>query len=219
MERMPPGFRLTPKALVLPDGAEIEFFPLPPDEQFAGIFKSSCRRPPTDGELATVRRYTVNIGLSGPGGSMEAASTMMAAGAAIVRAGGAGVFIDNCGLSHGGGHWLEMADDSGPDALSFAFVSIVKGKDELRTLGMHVMGFPEFVMRESDADDQSIIEVIRYVCSGNKPIADGHLLGDEHGARFHVKSIANDPRTAGSPMHNPFGRLMLTSLKEIAEGN
>lgn len=218
---MPADFRLTPESLYLPDGSEIEFIPMQPDGQFAQIFKSSCRRPATDDELTTVGRYTVNIGLSGPGGSMDSALAMMQAGAAIVRAGGAGVFIDNCALAHGGGHWIEMAEDGGPDALSFAFVSIVRGEQEVYTMGMHVLGFPEIVLRRSDADrdEDTIVEVIRYVCKGDKPIDDGHLLADEQGLRFRAAATPSDQRTAGSPMHNPFGRLRLTSLKDIAEGN
>jgi hypothetical protein len=221
LERMPEGFRLTPKALVLPEGAEIEFNPLPPDGQFAQIFESTCRRPATADELAVVGRYTVNIGLSGPGGSLEAARTMMQAGAAIVRAGGAGVFIDNSALAHGGGDWLEMAEDGGPDALSFAFVSIVRGRHEVWTLGMHVLGYPEIGMLRADIEPEgdAIIDVIRYVCSGEKPIGDGHVLADEHGPRYQAVATSDDERSAGSPMHNPFGRLRLKSMKDIAEGN
>jgi hypothetical protein len=221
LERLPSGFRLTPEELFLPDGTGIEFNPMEPDNQFAQIFESSCRRRATDEELAIVGRYTVNIGLSGPGNSVASASKMMQAGAAIVRAGGAGVFIDNCALAHGGGHWIEMADDSGPDALSFAFVSIVRGEHEVWTMGMHVLGFPEIVMRRSDADldPDTIVEVIRYVCSSDKPIGDGHMLADEQRLRFRAATTPSDERTAGSPMYNPFGRLRLTSLKDIAEEN
>ncbi len=95
IERLPPECRFTPEALVLPDGKQAEFGAVEADEQFPGIFRSSCRHA-TDDELAAVDGYTVNVLLSGPGGSMDAARTMMQAGAAIVRAGGAGVFIDNC---------------------------------------------------------------------------------------------------------------------------
>src|SRR6516164_8800578 len=91
VERLPEGFRLTPESLLLPDRTEIEFIPLEPDGQFPQIFQSACRRPASVDELAVLSRYTVNVGLTGPGGSMEAALAMMQAGAAIVRAGGAGV--------------------------------------------------------------------------------------------------------------------------------
>jgi len=221
LERMPAGCRLTPETLFLPEGTGIEFTPMPPDDQFARIFESSCRRPATGEELAAVRRYSVNIGLTGPGGSMDAARTMMQAGAAVVQAGGVGVFIDNSALAHGGGDWIEMAEDGGPDAVSFAFAGIVGGQQDVWTVGMHVMGFPEIVMRNADAgpDAETLIEIIRYVAGGEKPIGDGHLLGDELGPRFQAAAMPGDERTAGSPMHNPFGRLRLTSIKDLAEGN
>ena len=223
LTRLPEGFRLTPDALFLPDGTEIEFNPLAADKQFAGIFESSCRRPATAEEMALVRRYKVNIGLNGPGGSLGAALKMMQAGAAIVQAGGAGVFIDNCALAHGGGLWADMADDGGPDALSFAFVGIVRGRQDVYTIGMHVLGFPEISMRVADLDPngESLVEVIRYICASDKPVGDGHLLGDELGPRFRAVATIGpgDERLAGGPMYNPFGCLKLTSMKDIAEGN
>jgi hypothetical protein len=221
IERLPDGFRLTPEALFLPDGTEIEFIPMPPDDQFAEIFKSSCRRPATANEMAIVNGYTVNVGLTGPGGSMQAALTMMQAGAAILRAGGGGVFIDNSALAHGGGHWIGMTEDGGPDAVSFAFVGIVRGRQEVRTMGMHVLGLPDVVMRreDADADEDAIINVIRYMSASDKPIGDGHVLADEHGPRFQAAATTSKDFDAGNPMHNPFGRLKLVSMKEIAEGN
>ena len=120
VQRLPANCRLTGEALILPDKTEVGFGAQAADDQFAQIFRSSCRQPATAEELATVDGYAVNVFLSGPGGSMQAARTMMQAGAAMVRAGGAGVFIDNSALAHGGQHWLEMTEDGGPDALSFA---------------------------------------------------------------------------------------------------
>jgi hypothetical protein len=220
LQRLPAGFRLTAESLVLPDGTEIEFVPIAPDDQFAEIFKSSCRRPATPEELAIVARYTANIALTGPGGSREAALTMMQAGAAIVRAGGAGVFIDNSALAHGGGAWVEMADDGSADALSFAFVSLFHSEREIATMGMHVLGFPDLVMHRADGDAEALVEVIRYIAAGNKPIGDGHILADDRAQpRFRVAATAADDRTASGPMHNPFGRFRLTSFKELAENN
>lgn len=220
LERIPDGVRLKPESLLLPDGTEIELVAIPPDEQFAEIFSSACRRPATDEELEIIGRYTVNIALTGPGGSLDAARAMMQAGAAIVRAGGAGVFIDNSALAHGGSLWLEMADDSGPDALSFAFVSIVAGQRELTTMGMHVLGLPDLVMRRADGDADTIVEVIRYAAGSEKPMGDGHLLADDRGVvLFRVAAMSCDDRTVPNAMHNPFGRLQLTSMKDVAESN
>ena len=221
IERIPAGFRLTPEALLLPDHTEIEFTPMPPDDQFAGIFRSACRQPAADDELEILDGYTVNVVLTGPGGSLTAALTTMRAGAAIVRAGGAGVFIDNSGVAHGGRKWIEMAADGGPDAVSFAFVGIVRGRQEVWTMGMHVIGLPDVVMKGSDvgADGDNVIDVIRYLCHGGKPIGDGHLLADEAGPRFRAVATSSSELPAGSPMHNPFGRLKLVSVEDIAESN
>ena len=69
VERMSAGFRLTSDALILPDLTEIEFTPMPPDDQFAEVFKSACRQPATNEEMDIVNSYTVNVVLTGPGGS------------------------------------------------------------------------------------------------------------------------------------------------------
>ncbi len=44
---------------------------------------------------------------------------MMRAAAAIMDAGGAGVFIDNSMLAHGATAWQAMTEDGSPDAISF----------------------------------------------------------------------------------------------------
>jgi len=221
VERLPAGCRLTPESLLLPDGMAVEFNPLPPDEQFAEIFRSSCRQPATGEELAKVAGYTVNVGLSGPGGSLDAAHKMMQAGAAIVRAGGAGVFIDNCALAHGGEQWLAMTQDASPDAVSFAFVAIVRGQTEVWTMGMHVLGLCDVVMQRTDVEEGGfdIVEVIRYLARGDKPVSDGHVLADLDGPRFQVLATESHPRTAGTPMYNPFGRWKLVSIEDMTKQN
>jgi hypothetical protein len=221
IQRLPDGCRLTAEALVLPDTTQVAFGAVAADDQFAHVFRSACRQPATEDELATVDGYRVNVLLSGPGGSMPAARTMMQAGAAVVRAGGAGVFIDNSALAHGGRHWLELADDGGPDALSFAFVAIVRGRADVWTMGMHVLGLRDIVMKRADveAGGFDIIEVIRYLSRGEKPVGDGHVLADLDGPRFRVVTQDGAEEPAGSPMYNPFGRLKLVSLRDIAETN
>ena len=221
IDQLPPDCRLTPETLHLSDGTEIEFSPMPPDAQFPQIFCSSCRQPPTEEERAIVNSYSVNVGLTGPGGSQEAAQTMMRAGAAILQAGGAGVFNDNSGLAHGRDLWLQMADDGSSDALSYAFVSIVSSEREVWTMGMHVLGLPEIVMSRSEIapDAETVVEVVRYICRDEKPFGEGHIIADESGPRYQVQTAPADEQFTGTPMHNPFGRLRLSSLREIGESN
>jgi hypothetical protein len=221
IERIPDGCRLTPSGLVLPDQTEIELMPVPPDNQFAQIFRSACRAPAGEDELSMVDNYSVNIILSGPGGSFQSAVTMLQAGAAIIRAGGAGVFVDNSGLAHGGRDWMAMAEDGGHDAVSFAFVSIVRGQHELWTMGMQVLGLPDLAMKHADleADLETFVDVIRYLSQGERPFGDGHVLAHETGPCFRAVATSSHSFDAPSPMHNPLGRLQLVSMKEIAESN
>lgn len=218
---LPAGYRLTPEALIMPDGSKLEFNPLPPDDQFAHIFRTSCRRPASDEELAKVEAYTVNVCLSGPGGSLEAARRMMEAGAAIVRAGAAGVFNDNSGLAHGGQDWLEMTEDGGPDPVSFAFVSIIRGDTDAWTMGMHVLGLRDIIMKRSDIEEGGfdIVEVIRYLAHGEKSVGDGHVIADLNGPQFQTIAEDSPEETAASPMHNPLGRFRLLSVRDIAGRN
>jgi hypothetical protein len=221
IERLPDGCRVTREALILPDGSRVELGFMEPDDQFPGIFRSSCRRPPTAEELARADGYTVNATVSGKGGSIAAARTMMEAGAALVRAGGAGVFIDNSGLAHGGDLWLEMTEDGGPDAFSFAFVAIFRGDADIWTLGMHVLGLRDIVMKRADVEEEGfdIVEVIRYLARGDKPVGHGHILAGLNGPRFQCFAEEGDARMAGTPMYNPFGRYRLMNMRDIARDN
>ena len=54
LDRLPKGCRLTGDALILPDETEIGFGAAKADNQFAQIFHSSCRQPPTEEETAVV---------------------------------------------------------------------------------------------------------------------------------------------------------------------
>jgi hypothetical protein len=114
-----------------------------------------------------------------------------------------------------------MNDDGSPDALSFAFVSIVRGEREIWTMGMHVLGLRDIVMKRSDVEvgGFDIIEVIRYLARGDKPVGAGHVIADLDGPRFQTFAEPASDERPGSPIHNPFGRLKLVSVRDIAETN
>ena len=68
-------------------------------------------------------------------------------------------------------------------------------------------------------DGFDIVEIIRYLARGDKPVGDGHLIADPGGPRFRTIAQGSPPELAGSPMHNPFGRFKLMSMRDIAERN
>ena len=114
-----------------------------------------------------------------------------------------------------------MTEDGGCDAVSFGFVNVVRGRREVRTIGMHVIGLPDIVMQLADVNDDGkvIIEVIRDLCRGEKPVGYGHVLAGETGPRFRVLATDNDQFGLARPMCNPFGRLKLVRFKDVAESN
>lgn len=146
----------------------------------------------------------------------------------MLKAGGAAVFIDNSTVAHGAEQWLAMTEDGSPDALSFAYVAIVRGEDTVWTMGMHTLGQRDVIMRLEDMQEKDydgecgfdIVDVIRYLARGDKPVADNHIIADLSGPRFRVY-FQDSPRDVPkvSPMFNPFGRLKLVSLRDIAAGN
>jgi len=189
IRRLPPGCQGTPQALILPDGAWVKWGFAPPDNQFPEIFRTACRQPPTKEELAAADDYRINVTLSNSGGSMEAARNIMNAAAAIVRAGGAGVFIDNSCMAHGGGFWLEMAEDGGPGALSYAFVCLVQARTDVWTVGMHVLGFRDIVLRRTDFEQGfDIVAFIRYMVSAERTVDEGHILTNVNGPWFSCRA-------------------------------
>lgn len=146
---------------------------------------------------------------------------MMQAAAAIVRAGGAGVFIDNSGVAHGGALWLDMVADGGSDAVSFAYAAVVAGQQQAFTMGMHAMGSPDLVMDSSDREfaGRTLMDTLRYICGADKEVTEGHILLTTGGPRFQCLRAPADPFPVDGPMHNPFGRLRLVDLQDIAAGN
>ena len=213
IERLPDSYRVTPQGLILPDGTQIHIGFFPSDKQFPGIFHSVCRQPPTKKERAIVDGYTIKVTLSGCGGSMEAAHRIMQAAATIIKAGGAGVFIDNSMLAHGGELWLEMTEDGGFDALSFAFVGIIRTNTDIWTAGMHVLGLRDIVVKRTDiVEDYDVVELIRSMVREDRRIGSGHSVAGVDGTCFSCRAEEGDPRRLSIPMRNPFGRLRLARL-------
>ena len=210
---------------ILPSGERAELYVLPADEQFFGVFMGSVRNTPSAEEEDAVRNFTANVCLNCPGGSPENAATAMFVAAHAVDAGGAGVFLDVSGVAHGAGDWLGMAADMSLDALTFAYVGLMGGGGEVTTIGMHVFGRPDFVMKEADAGQknaegkETIIETMKYLAGTDRQFEAGHVLMVREDLSFRVSDAGPGDMPPDTPMFNPFGRVRLTSLRDIAESN
>lgn len=108
-QAIPSDCKLTGNSLVLADGSQVELYVRSRDRQFVDV---------------------------GPGGSMQSAAAMMRSAIPILKAGGAGVFVDNSALSFGASHWCKMAGVCDADALTFGYVTIVRNEQDTYTVSI-----------------------------------------------------------------------------------
>lgn len=213
---LPDDFDITERGLHMPDGSLVEVFPMKPDDQFVEIFAKSCERRPSEADRERIERYTVNVCLRSLGGSVEDAARMLAAGAAIIHAGGAGVFVDNSGVAHGSDDWLALAEDSAHGGVFWAYVATIGSEEDVWSLGMHVLGYRDAVMPRSGDDEFDhlrINEFLGYTYRSGAVIRDGDLIGGHGGPEFRLlhEDILDIPDE--HPMFNPFGRWRLVPVE------
>jgi hypothetical protein len=142
---------------------------------------------------------------------------MLTAGAAVVRAGGAGVFVDNSGRAHPSRDWIELAEAPDDGAAYQAFVSVFAGKIDIWSVGMHVFGLCDAVIKRGEDDETACFDLtsfLGYTLLPEVVIADGDYAGDHEGSppRFLLRKEATTFPPPGSPLHNPYGRWRLEPL-------
>ncbi len=154
---------------------------------------------------------------AGPGGWLGAATRLLRAGAAVVRAGGAGVFVDNSGRAHPSRDWIDLAKAPDDGDAYQAFVSLFAGKIDLWSVGMHVFGLCDAVIRRGGDDEAACFDItsfLGYTLLPEVVIADGDYAGDYEGSppRFLLRKEATTFPPPDSPLHNPYGRWRLEPL-------
>jgi hypothetical protein len=229
-----PGYACVAEGLRVPDGGILEIDGRRQDGEFARIVSSSGGgHPPTEDEIRRMEAAPMLLSLTGPGGSIEGAKRMLAAGAMLMRRGASGVLVYNSGVGHGASNWQKLADE--PDAgVHWAYVGTTRDEDgrfgDLRgpclyTTGMHVVGQRDVVV-PATGDEQADWFQINNACgyieqSGRIPV-DGDvltaMLEGEGGEpprlvpMFRVRCAPCRAFPPGSPMHNPYGLYVLELL-------
>ncbi|MEX2169252.1 MAG: hypothetical protein WD851_08070 [Pirellulales bacterium] len=215
VQQLPRGCRCTPEALVLTDGSEFELNVLPADEEFPRIFAGSCPKLPTESEREQIEDYKVNVCLTGRGGSIEAARQLMSAAAAVLAAGGAGVFVDNSGIAHGATDWLTLLDSAETGGVYWAFVSAVHSDDELYSVGMQILGFRDAIIPltgHKDYDFRTLHSFLGYTAFSGKRVEHGEIIGDPVLPTFRACAEPHDRVPADAPMFNPYGQWRLVPV-------
>jgi hypothetical protein len=197
-------------------------YAVPADDEFPVVFRMACRDHLSRAARRSVDRATLIACLAGPGGSLEAVMTLLAAGAALLGAGGAGVFVDNGLVAHERSRWLGFAREATLDAAFEAFVGLVRTDEEIWSLGMHALGLRDAAIgrRGHDTDDaldgldaidalneRVLLDFLAYTC--------GPLEGHRQDGSFErvYPALRIEPAAArfeaGGPAHNPYGQWRL----------
>ena len=177
-----------------------------PDDQIADLFDAGGRL--SDDELAAMRDHDVKVFVSGPGGSVDAARAVLRAGAAVVRAGGLGVFVDNCGSTHSPRDWLELAGDDGDGGVYWALVELTGGPDLMYSVGMHCLGYRDVELPDPGHPGHGMYvlhNLLGYSYRSGVRLNDGDPIGAEQGPTHRLRHVPCTRFEPGTSFHNPYG--------------
>ena len=176
------------------------------DDEIADLFDDGRRL--SDAELAAVRRHTVKAFVTGPGGSVDAARAVLRAGAAVVRAGGLGVFVDNCGSTHSPADWLELAGDDGDGGVYWALVDLVGSPELAYSVGMHCLGYRDVELPNPGNPGRAMYlmhSLLGYSYRSGVAMNDGETLGAPDGPGHRLRAVKCRRFKRGTSFHNPYG--------------
>jgi hypothetical protein len=214
-ERLPRGCRCNATGLVLADGTEFELHVMPSDKEFPRIFAGSCPKTPTEDERERIEHFKVNICLTGPGGSVAAAKKLMEGAAAILRAGGAGVFVDNSGIAHGATDWHQLYEGADSGGVYWAFVIAARSHTDVYSIGMHILGFRDAIVPATgnhEYDSRTLHSFLGFSVFSGAQLRDGEVVGDPVLPTFRLHAEEDDRFEADAPMFNARGRWRLERL-------
>ena len=214
--KLPLGCRLDDRFLHLEDGTKVEWNALKADDEFLKVFAEGCTRMPSDRDREVIENYTVNYCLLCPGGSVALAKKAMHAAAVVLRAGGAGVFVDNGAVAHGSDDWHALTQGADEGGVFWAFVSFIRTKTDMFTMGMHVLGHRDAIMPRTGNDERDrmiLASFLGYVYQSGVELHDNEIISDPTLPSFQLKSEAGEITQPGSPMYSPFGRWRLVAVE------
>ena len=215
-DSLPFSVRLEEEHLVLQDGTASKVQIHPMDTTLLNFFASSCRRASSPAELCKIKNAPTYLNVIGSGGSIMAARQMSAVGAALIRGGGLGVFVDNSGRVHLGSDWVELADNAEDiEALVYAWISLIYAERRLRSLGMQVLGHADIVMKgkRQPFQENVLLSLLGCIADGSMAFEESCFYMEPKIGAYKISARQIDPLRRKSSMHNPHGVWVLTHVR------
>ncbi|MFD4839312.1 hypothetical protein ACFWP0_17540 [Achromobacter sp. NPDC058515] len=178
-----------------------------PDEAMAAAFRSASPHWRDAPEQAAIASHRSVIYLIDEGGSRERAEALMAAAAALIKAGGLGVKVESTGLAHSPAQWLELADNTGRFSAYRAYVVTITGGAEIHTCGMQNFGMHDVRVDASEPDAADLATQFSwYLFTQTPQLESGHTFSvDVDAPRYRVEAAEPVDYPPDSLFANPYG--------------
>lgn len=171
-------------------------------------------------DFAALDNHTYTLYLTGPGGSLERARSIMDAAAALLWAGGLAVRVETSGAVHNVGQWLNCVryQDSDIAALYHAFVILNQQENTVFSCGMHNFGFRDgavLIKTSPDEPVQTLQTFLQFLLQESPELRDGTIFSTQPGLpHYRLKGDYCTVYKPGDLLHNPFGLWRLNRVKD-----
>lgn len=169
----------------------------------------------TDDFLEEIGQHKTVVYLSGPAGSLEAATHLAFAATAVLKAGGIGIKIETAGKAFEKGKWLSLTETFAPHRLYEMFVidSIVDTDGSTYSCGMHNLGLRDTII--SDVPFQESVDTIAafgyYQIIEHPALRNNQTFSAELTSPvFRITDERIQPSEGEALFENPFGIWRLT---------
>jgi hypothetical protein len=191
----------------------------PTDPRVTEAFKLLSRRVLTKADMKRISEHTFMLYLIGPGGSVEAARSIMQAAAGLLNAGGDALKVETAGVVHRSKQWLRLAEDGSPQALFQAFVTLVGDTEgTIYTVGMHNLGLPDGIISGEDPTlAASLLQGLAlYQLLSDRRLAPGHSFGLTPETAHHTLELGPSFHEENDRFyHNPYGMWRLQPVADL----
>lgn len=117
-----------------------------PDPHLRQAFALAGRLSLSEQDLNAIASHSHTLYIIGPGGSPEAARSIMGVTCGVLNAGGIAVKVESAGVAHSARDWFGLAQDQHLAALYRAYVTLVGGKGSYYSCGMHCLGLRDAIV-------------------------------------------------------------------------
>lgn len=159
------------------------------DNRMLEAFRGSGGSWLTDADEAAIKAHSYVAYIIGEAGSPKLAESALHAGAALVKAGGFAIKVENSGAAHSAEHWLQFASDSYLLTAHNAFVLYVVG-EQAYSCGMHILGLPDAIVQSGESKDPvELLRVFtRYLFAERPEVASGQTFSTGPAAPLYLLS-------------------------------